>query len=103
MRASSPSVIFSLSLHDALPICERIERRLRQAENMEAIGRVAGGIAHDFNNVLLAIGGSVELAAGSVDEKHPLNQDLDRSEEHTSELQSPMYLVCRLLLEKKQI
>src|SRR5437762_8528661 len=27
---------------------------------------------------------------------------LDRSEEHTSELQSPMYLVCRLLLEKKQ-
>src|SRR5437762_10574006 len=28
--------------------------------------------------------------------------DLDRSEEHTSELQSPMYLVCRLLLEKKK-
>src|SRR5437762_14284016 len=27
---------------------------------------------------------------------------LDRSEEHTSELQSPMYLVCRLLLEKKK-
>src|SRR5437764_10919547 len=41
---------------------------------------------------------------------HPLrftiwiNGDLDvlRSEEHTSELQSPMYLVCRLLLEKKK-
>src|SRR5437879_13859514 len=29
-------------------------------------------------------------------------QRLDRSEEHTSELQSPMYLVCRLLLEKKK-
>src|SRR5437762_10535817 len=29
--------------------------------------------------------------------------DLRRSEEHTSELQSPMYLVCRLLLEKKKI
>src|SRR5436189_1650889 len=29
--------------------------------------------------------------------------DLGRSEEHTSELQSPMYLVCRLLLEKKKI
>src|SRR5437762_10721351 len=27
---------------------------------------------------------------------------IDRSEEHTSELQSPMYLVCRLLLEKKK-
>src|SRR5437762_4842351 len=28
--------------------------------------------------------------------------DVERSEEHTSELQSPMYLVCRLLLEKKK-
>src|SRR5437763_7145209 len=28
---------------------------------------------------------------------------LERSEEHTSELQSPMYLVCRLLLEKKNV
>src|SRR5437879_10681993 len=32
----------------------------------------------------------------------PLLSDLSRSEEHTSELQSPMYLVCRLLLEKKK-
>src|SRR5437762_4903665 len=31
-----------------------------------------------------------------------LSQALARSEEHTSELQSPMYLVCRLLLEKKK-
>src|SRR5437762_9061622 len=29
-------------------------------------------------------------------------EDMQRSEEHTSELQSPMYLVCRLLLEKKK-
>ena len=56
---------------------ERIERRLRQAEKMEAIGRVAGGIAHDFNNVLMAVGGSVELAAGTVPPDHPVNQELD--------------------------
>src|SRR5690348_18474762 len=31
-----------------------------------------------------------------------INQAVDRSEEHTSELQSPVHLVCRLLLEKKK-
>src|SRR5437762_9951273 len=34
--------------------------------------------------------------------KKPRLLEIDRSEEHTSELQSPMYLVCRLLLEKKK-
>src|SRR3712207_7146211 len=37
------------------------------------------------------------------DDEHPLRvADLKRSEEHTSELQSRQYLVCRLLLEKKK-
>src|SRR3712207_7712447 len=35
-------------------------------------------------------------------EQHQLRRDLPRSEEHTSELQSRQYLVCRLLLEKKK-
>src|SRR5437879_10083486 len=42
-----------------------------------------------------------ETPHGSNFENHRI-RDSRRSEEHTSELQSPMYLVCRLLLEKKK-
>src|SRR5436189_4821865 len=70
--ATATPEIYSLSLHDALPICARPGRA--------SVEGVDGGRHHHH--------GGADLRA--------------RSEEHTSELQSPMYLVCRLLLEKKK-
>src|SRR3712207_9105813 len=77
--------IYTLSLHDALPICRR-----RGCAAGVAAGRSgrAGG----------ARGGS-SVAGGR---PGPVDAGPARSEEHTSELQSRQYLVCRLLLEKKK-
>src|SRR3712207_7366750 len=74
--------IYTLSLHDALPIC-------RDGDHGAALP------------------GHSVARAGEPDDVHPdrgaaLEHGGQRSEEHTSELQSRQYLVCRLLLEKKK-
>lgn len=53
-----------------------LERRLRQAEKLEAIGVLAGGIAHDFNNILTPIVLNTELALADLSPEHPVHASL---------------------------
>jgi signal transduction histidine kinase/CheY-like chemotaxis protein len=69
------SWIFSAFIRD---ISERnqLEQQLRQAQKMEAVGRLAGGIAHDFNNLLTAIFGYADLLAEDLPPGSPAQADV---------------------------
>src|SRR3712207_7251755 len=79
--------IYTLSLHDALPILSVAEPRKADNNILPSVDPEEGVLK------LLIFISVVELGAIA---------SILRSEEHTSELQSRQYLVCRLLLEKKK-
>src|SRR5690606_41706752 len=90
--AASPSEIYPLSLHDALPIWTYI--RLAVADALEGPWRIhtPGALQHSESHF-----------PDELDPQDPAKvRPGMRSEEHTSELQSREKLVCRLLLEKKK-
>ncbi len=53
-----------------------LEKRLRQAEKLEAVGVLAGGVAHDFNNILTPILLNTEMILADIPWKHPLRKPL---------------------------
>src|SRR5690242_21250012 len=91
----APADIYTLSLHDALPILWKTITSSMRLSSSGRKTRFSSPMTRSFMS-------SYERPLSSPIEK-PSVWFFERSEEHTSELQSHVNLVCRLLLEKKKV
>jgi two-component system, cell cycle sensor histidine kinase and response regulator CckA len=87
----------------AQDVAERIllERQLRQAQKMEAVGQLAAGVAHDFNNILTVIQGHVGLVQQTVQADNPISKSMDQISKASHRAST---LIQRLLMfSRKQV
>src|SRR5437868_12767872 len=103
MHGRTTTCLYTLSLHDALPISMELLLLNRALPAAEALGwGLVNEVVDDEQLPARALELAEQLARGARSAYGATKRLIARSEEHTSELQSRFDIVCRLLLEKKK-
>jgi two-component system, cell cycle sensor histidine kinase and response regulator CckA len=76
VRSSAGEITHFIGIKQDVTENKRMEAQLRQAQKMDAVGRLAGGLAHDFNNLLSVIIGFSEISQSKLEPTHPVAQNL---------------------------
>jgi PAS domain S-box-containing protein len=86
---------------------ERLQEQLRQAQRLQAVGRLAGGIAHDFNNLLTAVRGYAELLLLELGEEdasaRESAREISRAAERAASLTSQLLAFSRKQVLQPQL
>ena len=71
VKAESGRIVSYVAVKRDITEATELEARLRHAQKMEAVGRLAGGVAHDFNNILTTITGYADILLTGLPEEDP--------------------------------
>jgi PAS domain S-box-containing protein len=106
IRNSNDSIVSFVGVNRDVTRELQLEEQYRQAQKMEAIGRLTGGIAHDFNNLLTAIDGFAELAQFQLSPDDPVQELIDKtrqSSRRAAALVSQLLAFSRRQIIKPQV
>jgi two-component system, cell cycle sensor histidine kinase and response regulator CckA len=92
------TIRYAVRSHADMRALRDTQESYRQAQRMEAVGRLAGGVAHDFNNLMSAVVGFSDLVLAQLDPLHPVRryvEDIRRAGERATALTTQLLAFSR--------
>ncbi len=106
VRSPSGEITHFIATKQDITARKDLEQQFRQAQKMEAVGRLAGGVAHDFNNLLTIINGYSQLLLEKLEPASPLRAqvaEIQKSGERAAELTQQLLAFSRRQVLNPQV